>query len=109
MFAVLVSVYGFKNNNVIRMGVKATTDVATNGSFASGTTGWLQFGLPTQAAMISNVTGGVFQFQRNGTQAVVFQETGLPVAMAEDPLSTVVLGAGKMLSNFELLRKISLD
>ena len=37
------------------------------------------------------------------------KETGLPVAMAEDPLSTVVLGAGKMLSNFELLRKISLD
>jgi hypothetical protein len=37
------------------------------------------------------------------------EETGLPVAMAEDPLSTVVLGAGKMLSNFELLRKISLE
>jgi rod shape-determining protein MreB len=37
------------------------------------------------------------------------EETGLPVSMAEDPLSTVVLGAGKMLSNFELLRKISLD
>jgi hypothetical protein len=37
------------------------------------------------------------------------EETGLPVAMAEDPLSTVVRGAGKMLSNFELLRKISLD
>jgi rod shape-determining protein MreB len=37
------------------------------------------------------------------------EETGLPVAMAEDPLSTVVLGAGKMLGNFELLRKISLD
>ena len=37
------------------------------------------------------------------------EETGLPVAMAEDPLSTVVLGAGKMLANFELLRKISLD
>jgi rod shape-determining protein MreB len=37
------------------------------------------------------------------------EETGLPVSMAEDPLSTVVLGAGKMLANFELLRKISLD
>ena len=37
------------------------------------------------------------------------EETGLPVAMAEDPLSTVVLGVGKMLANFELLRKISLD
>jgi hypothetical protein len=29
--------------------------------------------------------------------------------MAEDPLSTVVLGAAKCSSNFELLRKISLD
>ncbi len=37
------------------------------------------------------------------------EETGLPVAMAEDPLSSVVLGAGKMLSDFNLLRKISLD
>ncbi len=31
------------------------------------------------------------------------------VAMAEDPLSSVVLGAGKMLSDFNLLRKISID
>ena len=30
-------------------------------------------------------------------------------AMAEDPLSSVVLGAGKMLSDFNLLRKISID
>jgi rod shape-determining protein MreB len=37
------------------------------------------------------------------------EETGLPLAMAEDPLSSVVLGAGKMLSDFNLLRKISLD
>ncbi len=35
------------------------------------------------------------------------EETGLPLAMAEDPLSSVVLGAGKMLSDFSLLRKIS--
>jgi rod shape-determining protein MreB len=37
------------------------------------------------------------------------RETGLPVQVAEDPLSSVVLGAGKMLSDFTLLRKISLD
>ena len=37
------------------------------------------------------------------------EETGLPLAMAEDPLSSVVLGAGKMLSDFGLLRKISTD
>ena len=36
-------------------------------------------------------------------------ETGVPVQVAEDPLSSVVLGAGKMLSDFSLLRKVSLD
>jgi rod shape-determining protein MreB len=36
-------------------------------------------------------------------------ETGLPVQVADDPLSSVVLGAGKMLSDFNLLRKISID
>jgi rod shape-determining protein MreB len=37
------------------------------------------------------------------------RETGLPVQVAEDPLSSVVLGAGKMLSDFNLLRKLSLE
>jgi rod shape-determining protein MreB len=37
------------------------------------------------------------------------EETGLPVQVAEDPLSSVVLGAGKMLSDFNLLKRISLD
>jgi rod shape-determining protein MreB and related proteins len=37
------------------------------------------------------------------------QETGLPVSIAADPLSSVVLGTGKMLSDFRLLRKISLN
>ena len=37
------------------------------------------------------------------------QETGLPVQVAEEPLASVVLGAGKMLSDFDLLRRISLD
>jgi rod shape-determining protein MreB len=36
-------------------------------------------------------------------------ETGVPVQVAEDPLSSVVLGAGKMLSDFALLRKVSLE
>jgi len=36
-------------------------------------------------------------------------ETGLPVSVAEDPLSSVVLGAGKMLSDFNLLRKVSIE
>ncbi len=37
------------------------------------------------------------------------RETGLPVQVAEDPLSAVVMGAGKMLSDFALLRKVSID
>ncbi len=36
-------------------------------------------------------------------------ETGLPLALAEDPLESVVLGAGRMLSDFGLLRKICID
>ncbi len=35
------------------------------------------------------------------------EETALPVFICEDPLSSVVKGAGKMLDNPELLRKIS--
>ncbi|HWG38413.1 MAG TPA: rod shape-determining protein [Terriglobales bacterium] len=37
------------------------------------------------------------------------EETGLPVSIADDPLASVVLGTGKMLSDFKLLRKISID
>ncbi|MBI4478600.1 MAG: rod shape-determining protein, partial [Acidobacteria bacterium] len=37
------------------------------------------------------------------------EETGLPVSIADDPLSSVVLGTGKLLSDFKLLRKVSLD
>ncbi len=36
------------------------------------------------------------------------EETGLPVSAAEDPLASVVLGTGKMLEDFNLLRRISL-
>ncbi len=36
------------------------------------------------------------------------EETQLPVFITEDPLTSVVLGAGKMLDDLELLRKISL-
>ena len=37
------------------------------------------------------------------------EETGLPVSIAEDPLASVVLGTGKMLTDFKLLRRISLE
>jgi len=37
------------------------------------------------------------------------EETSLPVTLADDPLSSVVLGTGAMLSDFGLLKKISID
>ena len=37
------------------------------------------------------------------------EETGLPVSTADDPMASVVLGTGKMLNDFELLRKVSID
>jgi rod shape-determining protein MreB and related proteins len=37
------------------------------------------------------------------------EETGLPVSMAGDPLASVVLGAGKILNDFNLLRKVAID
>jgi rod shape-determining protein MreB and related proteins len=37
------------------------------------------------------------------------EETGLPVSLADDPLSSVALGTGMMLSDFDLLRKVTLD
>jgi len=37
------------------------------------------------------------------------QETGLPVSIAEDPLCSVVIGTGKILGDFRLLRKLSAE
>ena len=37
------------------------------------------------------------------------KETGLPVSIAEDPLASVVMGTSRMLSDFKLLRRISLE
>jgi rod shape-determining protein MreB len=39
----------------------------------------------------------------------LMEETGLPVVMADNPLETVALGAGKMLNDFELLKKIAVN
>jgi rod shape-determining protein MreB len=39
----------------------------------------------------------------------ISDETGLPVSLAENPLASVVLGTGKMLDDFKLLRKVSVN
>ncbi|MCU0244943.1 MAG: rod shape-determining protein [Bryobacter sp.] len=37
------------------------------------------------------------------------EETGLPVSVADDPLASVVLGTGKMLTDFKLLRRVAIE
>ncbi len=37
------------------------------------------------------------------------EETGLPVLIADDPLSSVVLGAGAMLDDFALLKRVAVE
>jgi rod shape-determining protein MreB and related proteins len=37
------------------------------------------------------------------------EETGLPITIADDPLSAVVLGSGKTLENLELLKEVSIS
>jgi rod shape-determining protein MreB and related proteins len=39
----------------------------------------------------------------------ITEETGLPVSIANNPLSCVVLGTGRMLADFTLLRKLSVN
>jgi rod shape-determining protein MreB len=41
--------------------------------------------------------------------ARIRQDTGLPVLIAQDPLTSVVLGAGRMLGDFPLLRRVSMN
>ena len=38
----------------------------------------------------------------------IMEETGLPVVMAENPLHTVALGSGKLLDDFEFVKKIAI-
>ncbi|HZU27449.1 MAG TPA: rod shape-determining protein, partial [Bryobacteraceae bacterium] len=53
------------------------------------------------------LTGGGAMLK--GLDKRIRQETGVPVSIAEDPLASVVLGTGKMLTEFKLLRRIAID
>ncbi len=44
-----------------------------------------------------------------GIDTLLSEQTGLPVVIAEDPLSCVVLGSGKVLDELELLRRVSVS
>ena len=43
-----------------------------------------------------------------GLDALIREETMVPVIYAEDPLSCVALGSGKILDQLDLLKRISL-
>jgi rod shape-determining protein MreB len=53
------------------------------------------------------LTGGGALLKNLG-QRIQF-ETGMPVVLANEPLASVVLGTAKMLEDFQLLRKMSLN
>ncbi len=64
---------------------------------------------PELAADISDhgiVLAGGGALLRNLDQ-LLREETKLPITIAEDPLSAVVLGAGKVLDDFTLLRRVT--
>lgn len=44
-----------------------------------------------------------------GLDILLREETGLPIIIADDPLSAVVMGAGKALDNISLLRNVSVQ
>ena len=53
------------------------------------------------------LTGGGALLKKLDTR--ISKETGLPVLIADDPLLSVVVGAGKMLDDFALLRRVSMN
>lgn len=53
------------------------------------------------------MTGGGAMLKNLGAR--LRAETGLPIIVAEDPLSSVVLGCGQALDNINILKEISID
>jgi len=53
-----------------------------------------------------------FNFRRTWLKNLdkrIRDETGLPVSIAEDPLASVVLGTGRMLTDFDLLCRVAIE
>ncbi len=40
---------------------------------------------------------------------ILSEESGVPITVIEDPLSSVALGAGRVAENIELLKKVTLE
>jgi rod shape-determining protein MreB and related proteins len=96
----------FVSDGEIRDALKSTVDVIVH-----AVRGALERIPPELAADIYDrgvvITGGG-SLLRNLDERLR-NDTELPVQMAEDPLTSVVRGAGLMLSNLELLKKLAMD
>jgi rod shape-determining protein MreB len=44
-----------------------------------------------------------------GLDQLLREETSLPITVVDDPLSTVVLGSGKVLDNLEVFKEVTVD
>jgi rod shape-determining protein MreB len=44
-----------------------------------------------------------------GLDHLLREETSLPITVVEDPMSTVVLGSGKVLDNLDILREVTIE
>jgi rod shape-determining protein MreB len=44
-----------------------------------------------------------------GLDKIISEETGLPVTIAEDPLTAVALGTGRYLSDIGLLKRLAVN
>ncbi|GAB6177142.1 rod shape-determining protein [Desulfobaculum senezii] len=44
-----------------------------------------------------------------GLDQLLREETGLPITVVDDPLSTVVLGSGRALDNLDVLKEVTID
>jgi rod shape-determining protein MreB len=44
-----------------------------------------------------------------GLDSLLLEETGLPITMSNDPLACVALGAGKLLDELDLLRRVAIS
>lgn len=53
------------------------------------------------------LTGGVALLKN--IDKLLFEETGLPITIAEDPLSAVVMGSGKALDSIDALRQVVIE
>ena len=83
---------GFLHLIVARTDAERRSVLAAIGPFWDGNEVWLLAG---GGALLKNL------------DTLLREETGLPVFLAEDPLSSVVIGAGKALEHLDILRQVA--